>query len=247
MTAALATLNHAALVALADCEQRIERGLTTYIDVGRALGEIRDSRLYKGTYDTFEEYCRERWGFTDRRARQLVDAAEIGNMFPVENARQAAALASVPASDRAEVLREAAERSKDGKPTAKAITEIAKERTAPAAQTPGPAAAPSTAPADPGPTPASGADAPVPPREPVPEPPAPPSAQGRELADEIARDSERRAVVAGLRSVLTYTTSRVLAPEELARQYVIGLSEFTAEELRFAAKTMAAIAALKEQ
>lgn len=55
MTAALVTLNPAALVALASCEQRIERGLKTFIDVGQALAEIRDSRLYKGTHETFED------------------------------------------------------------------------------------------------------------------------------------------------------------------------------------------------
>lgn len=150
MTAALATLNPAARVALADCEQRIERGLKTFIDVGQALAEIRDSRLYKGSHDTFEAYCSERWGFTDRRARQIMEAAEIGTMVPVENERQARALASVPPTERADVLREATDRSKDGKPTAKAISEIAKERTAP--QAPAPVETPSTAPAGAGST-----------------------------------------------------------------------------------------------
>lgn len=36
MTTALATLNPAAQVALASCEQRIERGLKTFIDLGIA-------------------------------------------------------------------------------------------------------------------------------------------------------------------------------------------------------------------
>lgn len=171
MTAALATLNPAAQVALDSCEQRIERGLRTFLDVGQALAEIRDSRLYKGTHETFEDYCRERWNFTDRRARQMIEAAEIGTMVPVENERQARALSSVPAKERADVLREAAERS-NGKATAKAITEVAKERTAPAAptETPEPAAVPSTAAAGSGSTPAPAADAPVPLREPDPAP-----------------------------------------------------------------------------
>jgi phage N-6-adenine-methyltransferase len=71
----------------------IERGLATFVEVGLALLEIRDSRLYRGTYSTFAAYCRERWGFSDRRARQLVDAAEIGTTVPIANEAQARALA----------------------------------------------------------------------------------------------------------------------------------------------------------
>lgn len=73
------------------------------------------------------------------------------------------------------------------------------------------------------------------------------SAASRELAEDIARDSERRAAVAGIRSVLLYLTSQAISPDELAKKYVIALADFTAEDLRFAAKTMAALAALKEQ
>lgn len=62
-------------------EQTIERGLQTFVDVGTALLEIRDSRLYRQTFGTFEEYCRDRWGFTRMRASQLISAAEVvGNV-----------------------------------------------------------------------------------------------------------------------------------------------------------------------
>lgn len=144
MTAALATLNPAAQVALVSCEQRIERGLKTFIDVGQALAEIRDSRLYKGTHDTFEDYCRERWGFSDRRAAQFIEAASVipkilGTGLPAPAVEsQARALAKVPEPERAEVWREAVDRT-DGKPTAKVVSEIAKERVAP--ETPEPATA----------------------------------------------------------------------------------------------------------
>lgn len=240
MTAAVATLNPAALVTLADCEQRIERGLRTYVDVGLALGEIRDSRLYKGTHDTFEAYCRERWNFSDRRASQFIEAASVvpkilgtGLPAPVVES-QARALAAVPEPERAEVWREAVDRT-DGKPTAKIVAEVARERTAPETPATPSAAAGSTSPE------------PAPRHLSVAPEPAPSTTAARELAGEIARDSERRAVVAGLRSVLTYLTSRVLTPGNLAQQYLMGLDDFTAEDLRYAAETMAAIAALKEQ
>lgn len=205
MTTALATLNPAAQVALANCEQRIERGLKTFIDVGQALAEIRDSRLYKGSHETFEAYCQERWGFTDRRARQIMEAAEIGTMVPVENERQARALASVPESERADVLREAAERA-NGKATAKAISEVAKERTAPAEPehppTPGPVDAAVRPPADPGATPApvvdnSTAASAAPPREPAtPPPPGSPATWTDEQREANQREIDRKRMVA---------------------------------------------------
>lgn len=62
---------------LYECEQIIERGLKTFVDVGGALLEIRDSRLYRADYGTFEEYCQQRWNFTRMRASQLIAAAEV--------------------------------------------------------------------------------------------------------------------------------------------------------------------------
>lgn len=38
-----------------ELEQVIERGLQTFVEVGNAIREIRDSRLYKDEYGTFEE------------------------------------------------------------------------------------------------------------------------------------------------------------------------------------------------
>ncbi|MDP9438820.1 MAG: hypothetical protein M3P49_08760 [Actinomycetota bacterium] len=60
---------------LDELEGVIERGLQTFVEVGNAIREIRDSRLYKQSHETFEDYCRERWGWSDSRARQLIGAA----------------------------------------------------------------------------------------------------------------------------------------------------------------------------
>ncbi len=61
-------------------EQIIESGLKTFVEVGNALMSIRDDRLYREQYPTFEAYCRERWRFTDARANQMIDAANITTM-----------------------------------------------------------------------------------------------------------------------------------------------------------------------
>jgi hypothetical protein len=93
---------------LADLEQVVERGFRTFVSVGLALSEIRDQRLYRETHKSFEDYCRERWGFNDRRASQLIVASEVSTIVgtsPPENEAQARELAPLRADP--ETLREA--------------------------------------------------------------------------------------------------------------------------------------------
>src|SRR5271163_4497549 len=61
-------------------EKIIDRGRETFLEVGRALLEIRDHNdgiLYKKSYGTFEAYCQERWGFGKAYAYRLMGAAKI--------------------------------------------------------------------------------------------------------------------------------------------------------------------------
>ncbi|WP_062235822.1 hypothetical protein [Aureimonas sp. N4] len=60
---------------LAECEKVIEKGLSTFVDVGNALVEIRDDKLYRETHQRFEDYCRDRWDLGRARAYQLIDHA----------------------------------------------------------------------------------------------------------------------------------------------------------------------------
>lgn len=87
---------------LCELESVIERGLQTYIEVGNALMEIRDSRLYRNTHGTFEDYCLGKWGWTRMRASQLIEAAQIAvnvnhglQIEPPANERQARELAVI--------------------------------------------------------------------------------------------------------------------------------------------------------
>lgn len=56
---------------------------------------VERDRLNRQTHGTFEDYCKERWGMTDRRARQLMDASEvveeIGTIVPVSPATESQA------------------------------------------------------------------------------------------------------------------------------------------------------------
>lgn len=66
---------------LVELEHVIERGLNTYADVGAAIQEIRDSKLYRGTHGTFEEYCRDRWGWGKAYAYRQIDAAQTAQIL----------------------------------------------------------------------------------------------------------------------------------------------------------------------
>ena len=65
---------------LKQLEEEIEQ---SFVRAGRAFRIIRDSKLYR-QYGTFEQYCRERFGFSDRRhPYRLIAAIEvIENLFP---------------------------------------------------------------------------------------------------------------------------------------------------------------------
>ena len=46
---------------LQELEQIVERGLANFVEVGRALAEISERKLYRAEgFDTFEKYCAER-------------------------------------------------------------------------------------------------------------------------------------------------------------------------------------------
>ena len=58
-------------------EAEIEQNLKGFKRVGYALAVIRDQRLYRVGYDTFEEYCREEWDLGRSRAYQLMDSSSV--------------------------------------------------------------------------------------------------------------------------------------------------------------------------
>ena len=65
---------------LRELELRIERGLETFVDVGEALMEIKERKLYKESHTSFDTYCRERWGFRKRYGNRLIAAANMAEI-----------------------------------------------------------------------------------------------------------------------------------------------------------------------
>jgi hypothetical protein len=70
---------------LRECERILENGLGEFFQVGNALLRIRDNRLYRDTYATFEQYCRARWGFGRTYAWRVITATERVKLLPTND------------------------------------------------------------------------------------------------------------------------------------------------------------------
>jgi hypothetical protein len=114
---------------LAVAEEIIGRGLKAFWEVGSALLAVRDGRLYREKYKSFDDYCRARWSMGKSRAYQLIAASEVvsGLSTTVDapapsTERQTRPLSGLPAETRREVWAEA---SANGQPTAARVEELA--------------------------------------------------------------------------------------------------------------------------
>lgn len=55
-------------------EKLVER---TFYEAGKGLRTLRDKKLYRSTHTSFENYCRERFGFERRQPYRLIEAAGV--------------------------------------------------------------------------------------------------------------------------------------------------------------------------
>lgn len=53
-------------------EDTIQRGLDSFYEIGQALEEIREARLYRVEHPSFELYCRDRWGMSKTNANRHI-------------------------------------------------------------------------------------------------------------------------------------------------------------------------------
>ena len=70
-------LSQAEATELLTCEEVINKNQEAFLEAGVALMTIREKKLYRYKFATFEAYCRDRWQFTAHRARQLIHSAEV--------------------------------------------------------------------------------------------------------------------------------------------------------------------------
>lgn len=113
---------------LEQLEAVIEKGEKTFVEVGLALTEIKEQKLYTRDYDTFEAYCQERWGWGSRRGYQLITAANVVASLPlgceqaVHTESAARELSKLPPAQQVEIAEAAVE---SGKPlTAPAVRKL---------------------------------------------------------------------------------------------------------------------------
>lgn len=75
---AIETVNGEVVFSLAENEEIIERGMSSFVEVGRALQRVRDSGQYlEAGFQNFEQYCEGRWSFKARYALKQMAAARV--------------------------------------------------------------------------------------------------------------------------------------------------------------------------
>jgi hypothetical protein len=139
--------------ALSHYEQVIERGLKTFFEVGAALLRVRDLRLYRTEYRTFEEYCADRWGLARNRAYQLIDAAGVvqnvqnfGHEAPTIESHAAALATLKDPEQQRQAWQQAVQRAQElGKKLTAALVDAVVKEMQPAAPAPPPREPPQTA------------------------------------------------------------------------------------------------------
>ena len=138
---------------LYELESCVRAAVDSQVEAAKALARIRDKRLYRAEFKTFEAYCDARWKMTGRRARQLsdfflmrknleertpeydlADSAATGErraedsppyQSPLpENERVVRKLASRPPKEQREVWREAVKAADGKQPTAKHVEQV---------------------------------------------------------------------------------------------------------------------------
>jgi hypothetical protein len=114
----------------ASLEQIIGEGIETVRKVGAALRTIRDKRLYRVEFKTFEDYCQARWGITKTHAnRQISAAAVIENLTPIgftppQNEGQTRPLTGLAEDEQKIVWRVVSETAPGGKVTQRHVQSV---------------------------------------------------------------------------------------------------------------------------
>ena len=138
---------------LADLESVIEANMNGFVLAGSALAKIRDQRLYRIQYPTFEEYLLRVWDMARATAYQLMEAAEVhdnlkktfqdndgaqgsfvrhggqNEVILPRNERQARPLTSLPPDKQKEVWKTVVDKANDtgAKITANLVIQVAND------------------------------------------------------------------------------------------------------------------------
>lgn len=125
-------------VRLAQIEENIKTHLKGMIEIGNLLDEIRDKRLYRQRYATFEDYCSSKWDMDKSYAYRLIGASAIvremaasgrvrSNVLPTKE-RNVRELKRLPEQKRAEVWNSAVDAAGGSEPTHQQIKTAVQEQ-----------------------------------------------------------------------------------------------------------------------
>ncbi|MBM9605940.1 hypothetical protein [Desulfopila inferna] len=125
---------------LEQLENVVVENFKTFIQVGRALAEIRDRKLYRKKAMTFERYCKELFDIAKSRAYELINAADVienvrncGQNDDVDlssffvNESQIRPLTKLRPEQQVSVCRAAIESAPNGRMTATHVKKVVKE------------------------------------------------------------------------------------------------------------------------
>lgn len=114
-------------------EKVVQRGKKAFLQVGNALKEIRDAKLYRSTHGTFAKYVEQRFGFKRHNAMLLIQAAEVVENVDhgqqITSERHAREVAKAPPEKQQAVVDRAQEiaEQQDKPPTAATFREARKQ------------------------------------------------------------------------------------------------------------------------
>lgn len=130
---AQSTLTDAEALELSSLEFTVERSLKAFWEIGQALRHIRDRRLYRQDFSTFEDYCTNRWEMSRRWAYQLIEAATVyenvrhGAQILPANERQVRPLTALPSQEQPRAWAQAVSTAPNGKLTAFHVAQVVEE------------------------------------------------------------------------------------------------------------------------
>ena len=115
-------------------ERKVERA---FYEAGKALQQLRDRKLYRSTHGTFEEYCRDRFGYNRRQPYLLIESAlvvdnlsekcdQFDHIFPTKEG-QVRSLTQLEPDQQHQVWQQAVEASGGKIPSGRVVKDIVQQ------------------------------------------------------------------------------------------------------------------------
>ncbi len=127
------SLNSEEKTRLQELETIVSQDLPTFYEVGIALLEIRNNKLYRSTHKAFDAYCREKWNISKTNVNRCISAIKViqfltpmGVKNLPTNERQVRPLTGLPEAIQLEIWQQAVAASPIGNPTAKEVESLVK-------------------------------------------------------------------------------------------------------------------------